>query len=72
MTFEGLAKLCAQAMGISADGFNIKLYDKKEFDFGKKKAFPMREKHFFCSIDQPVRDLHWYPQYSLAARQLRQ
>ena len=47
VTFEGLAKLCGQAMG--KDKIDIKLYDKNMFDFGEKKAFPMREQHFFCS-----------------------
>jgi len=63
VTFEGLAKLCAEAMGKSAP--TIKLYDKKEFDFGEKKAFPMREQHFFCSVEKAMRDLEWAPKYSM-------
>ena len=27
-------------------------YNPKDFDFGKKKAFPMRPQHFFTSIDK--------------------
>lgn len=27
-------------------------YNPKDFDFGKKKAFPMRPQHFFASIDK--------------------
>lgn len=43
VTFEGLTMLCAKAMGMDTSKVGIKLYDKKEFDFGEKKAFPMRE-----------------------------
>ena len=51
VTFESLTKLCAQAMGSDFDStkLDIKLYQPKLFDFGDKKAFPMREQHFFCS-----------------------
>lgn len=52
VTFEGLTKLCASAMGMKEDDVRIKMYDKKMFDFGEKKAFPMREQHFFCSVDK--------------------
>lgn len=27
-------------------------YNAKEFDFGKDKAFPMRDQHFFASVDK--------------------
>ena len=47
VSFEGLAKLCGEAMG--KEKIDIKYYDKKMFDFGDKKSFPMREQHFFCS-----------------------
>ena len=64
VTFEGLAKLCGAAMG--KHEINIKFYDKKDFDFGKMKAFPMREQHFFCSVDEAMTDLEWAPKYTLA------
>ena len=42
VTFEGLATLCAQAMGKDFKGdakkVDVKLYDKKMFDFGEKKV----------------------------------
>ena len=63
VTFEGLAKLCGQAMG--KDSVDIKLYDKKMFDFGEKKAFPMREQHFFCSVEKAMKDLDWAPKYNM-------
>ena len=66
VTFEGLTRLCAQAMGMKADDVKIKYYDKKEFDFGEKKAFPMREQHFFCGVEQAMKDLDWKPKYNMA------
>jgi len=65
VTFEGLAKLCGEAMGMSSSAVDIKLYDKSMFDFGEKKAFPMREQHFFCSVEKAMRDLDWAPKYSM-------
>jgi nucleoside-diphosphate-sugar epimerase len=52
-------------MGKDAEEVRIKTYNKKNFDFGEKKAFPMREQHFFCSIDKAVRDLDWKPAFNL-------
>jgi len=63
VSFEGLAKLCGEAMG--KEKIDIKYYDKKMFDFGDKKSFPMREQHFFCSIDKAMKDLDWAPKYSM-------
>ena len=65
VTFEGLTMLCAKAMGMDTAKVGVKLYDKKEFDFGEKKAFPMREQHFFCSVDKAMRDLDWKPKYNM-------
>jgi nucleoside-diphosphate-sugar epimerase len=54
LTFQGLATLCAKAIAIedsdpAAADIDIQFYDKSLFDFGDKKAFPLREQHFFCS-----------------------
>lgn len=65
ITFEGLSKICGNVMNKKNDEINIKLYNKSDFDFGKLKAFPMREQHFFCSIDQAKIDLNWEPKYNL-------
>lgn len=62
VTFEGLAKLCAEAMGKTA---TIKLYNKKKFNFGDKKSFPMREQHFFCSVKDAMNDLDWAPKFNM-------
>ena len=43
----------------------IKFYNKKNYDFGDKKAFPMREQHFFCDVKQAMRDLDWAPKVVL-------
>ncbi|NEQ54527.1 MAG: NAD-dependent epimerase/dehydratase family protein, partial [Leptolyngbya sp. SIO3F4] len=63
VTFDGLAHACSEAMGKSVS--DIRHYDPKQFDFGKRKAFPMRVQHFFASIDKAKRDLGWTPSYSL-------
>lgn len=50
VTFDGIALACAEAMGISNP--ELVHYNPKDFDFGKKKAFPMRDQHFFASVDK--------------------
>ncbi|MDJ0509015.1 MAG: NAD-dependent epimerase/dehydratase family protein [Crocosphaera sp.] len=65
VTFDGLAKACAVAAGKSSDEVNIVHYDPKQFDFGKKKAFPLRMQHFFADIDKALSDLSWKPDYDL-------
>lgn len=59
VTFEGLAQLCAQAMGTDYKGdvkkVPIKLYDKKMFDFGEKKAFPMVTEIQLPSISEKLK-----------------
>ncbi|WP_299410208.1 NAD-dependent epimerase/dehydratase family protein [Acaryochloris sp. IP29b_bin.148] len=66
VTFDGLAKACALAAGQSP---NLKLvhYDPSQFDFGKRKAFPMRLQHFFADIHKACHDLNWQPQYDLVS-----
>jgi UDP-glucose 4-epimerase len=65
VTFDGLARACANAAGKSADSLKIVHYDPKKFDFGKRKAFPMRPQHFFASVDKAKQDLDWKPEYDL-------
>lgn len=65
VTFDGLARACAIAAGKDPASLKLVHYDPKAFDFGKKKAFPMRPQHFFCSIDQAKQELNWVPQYDL-------
>ena len=67
VTFDGLAKACAIAAGQNPDELKLVHYDPKSFDFGKKKAFPMRPQHFFCSVDKAKRDLNWAPKFDLIA-----
>ncbi len=67
VTFDGLAKACAIAAGQDPEKLKLIHYDPKSFDFGKKKAFPMRPQHFFCSIDKAKRDLNWAPKFDLIA-----
>lgn len=65
VTFDGLAKACAIAAGKSPDEVKIVHYNPKEFDFGKRKAFPLRMQHFFADIHKALSDLNWQPEYDL-------
>lgn len=63
VTFDGIAKACAAAMG--APEPELVHFDAKDFDFGGKKAFPMRDQHFFASIDKAMDHLNWRPEFGL-------
>lgn len=63
VTFDGLAKACAKAAGFPEP--EIVHYNPKEFDFGKKKAFPFRDQHFFASIEKAKSVLGWKPEFDL-------
>ncbi|MBD2446586.1 NAD-dependent epimerase/dehydratase family protein [Nostoc sp. FACHB-152] len=65
VTFDGLARACAVAAGKSPDALKIVHYDPKKFDFGKRKAFPMRVQHFFASVHKAQTELNWQPEYNL-------
>ncbi|NER97938.1 MAG: NAD-dependent epimerase/dehydratase family protein [Symploca sp. SIO1B1] len=65
VTFDGLARTCATAVGKSAADLKIVHYEPKQFDFGKRKAFPMRVQHFFADVHQAKSQLNWQPEYDL-------
>jgi nucleoside-diphosphate-sugar epimerase len=67
VTFDGLARACAAAAGKSPESLKIVHYDPKQFDFGKRKAFPMRIQHFFADIHKAKQELGWQPQFDLIA-----
>lgn len=67
VTFDGLARACAIAAGKDPEQLQIVHYNPKDFDFGKKKAFPMRVQHFFTDIHHAQADLGWHPKYDLIA-----
>ncbi|MBW4667668.1 MAG: NAD-dependent epimerase/dehydratase family protein [Cyanomargarita calcarea GSE-NOS-MK-12-04C] len=67
VTFDGIAYACAAAAGKSPNEIKIVHYDPKKFDFGKRKAFPMRVQHFFASINKAVTELGWQPEYDLVS-----
>jgi nucleoside-diphosphate-sugar epimerase len=67
VTFDGLARACAEAAGKSPDSLQLVHYDPKQFDFGKRKAFPMRAQHFFADIHKAQKDLYWKPEYDLVS-----
>lgn len=65
VTFDGLARACAAAAGKDPADLKIVHYDPKAFDFGKRKAFPMRVQHFFASNQKAKDELGWQPEYDL-------
>jgi len=62
VTFDGLARACGEAVGKEV---KIVHYDPKQFDFGKKKAFPMRTQHFFADVHKAKTELNWEPEFDL-------
>jgi len=67
VTFDGLARACAIAAGKDPASLKLVHYDPKAFDFGKKKAFPMRVQHFFTDIHKAQSELNWTPQFDLVS-----
>lgn len=65
VSFDGLARSCALAVGKDPDQVKLVHYDPKAFEFGKRKAFPLRSQHFFCSIGKALSELDWEPQFDL-------
>lgn len=65
VTFDGLARACAVAAGKSPDEIKLIHYDPKQFDFGKRKAFPIRVQHFFADVHKAIDDLDWKPEFDL-------
>ncbi|MFS7904360.1 putative NAD-dependent epimerase/dehydratase, NAD(P)-binding domain superfamily [Helianthus anomalus] len=63
VTFDGLARACAKAGGFPEP--ELIHYNPKEFDFGKKKAFPFRDQHFFASVEKAKEELGIVPEYGL-------
>ncbi|KAF6176527.1 hypothetical protein GIB67_007910 [Kingdonia uniflora] len=63
VTFDGLARACAKAAGFPEP--ELIHYNPKDFDFGKKKAFPFRDQHFFASVDKAKSVLGWKPEFDL-------
>ena len=65
ITFDGLAYSCGKAAGKSPDEIELVHYDPSKFDFGKRKAFPIRQQHFFTDIHRAKTELDWQPKYDL-------
>lgn len=63
VTFDGVARMCAQVMGKPEP--EIVHYNPEDMDFGKKKAFPFRPQHFFCSPNKALRELDWTIEYDM-------
>lgn len=67
VTFDGLARACAAAAGKDPARLELVHYDPKQFDFGKRKAFPLRLQHFFTATHKAKTDLDWQPRFDLVA-----
>ncbi len=65
ITFDGLAKACAIAAGRDPATVKLVHYDPATFDFGKRKAFPLRMQHFFASVTKAQTELNWQPKFDL-------
>ncbi|MGI0479268.1 NAD-dependent epimerase/dehydratase family protein [Geminocystis sp. CENA526] len=65
VTFKGLAQSCALAVGKNPEEIELKYYEPKKFNLGKRKAFPIRTQHFFTDISKAQKDLDWQPKYDL-------
>jgi len=66
VTFDGMAKVCAQAAGVAEP--KIVHFNPKSIEVPEDwpKAFPFRSMHFFAGIDKAKRDVPgWKPKYSL-------
>ncbi|CAN0494521.1 unnamed protein product [Ectocarpus sp. 12 AP-2014] len=59
-----MVRACAEAMGKDPAAVKIKHFEPSNFDFGKKKAVPMRPGHFFASCEKAMTDLDWSPEYN--------
>ena len=67
VSFDGLAQACAIAAGKDPASLKLVHYEPSAFDFGKRKAFPMRVQNFFADIHKAQADLNWAPTYDLVA-----
>lgn len=67
VTFKGLALACAEAVGKNPEEIELKYYNPKDFNFGKRKAFPLRVQHFFADISKAQKELNWQPKYDLVS-----
>jgi UDP-glucose 4-epimerase len=64
VSFLGLAQACAVVAG-KPDYDKFVFYDSKKFNTGKRKAFPLRNQHFFASVEKAMQELSWTPEYDL-------
>jgi len=65
VTYNGIAKMCALAMGRDPESIRIVHYDPNRVDIGKAKAFPFRLQHFFTSVNRALRELDWDVDFDL-------
>ncbi|MGD1922431.1 MAG: NAD-dependent epimerase/dehydratase family protein [Pleurocapsa sp.] len=67
VTFDGVAYACAAAVGKSPEEVKLVHYNPDDFEFGKRKAFPIRQQHFFADTHRAKTELNWHPKYDLVS-----
>ncbi len=67
VTFKGLALASVEAVGKNPEEIELKYYNPKDFNLGKRKAFPIRVQHFFADISKAQKELNWQPKYDLVS-----
>lgn len=67
VTFDGLARACAQAAGKDPTTLKLVHYAPQTLDLGGRKAFPLRMQHFFADVHKAQQQLNWHPQFDLVA-----
>lgn len=72
ITFDGVARAAAAALGRDPKEQQIVHYDPSAFKFPEgKKTFPMRPQHFFTGVSKAMRDLDWAPEFNSAEALLK-
>ncbi|MEO0803853.1 MAG: NAD-dependent epimerase/dehydratase family protein [Cyanobacteria bacterium J06642_2] len=64
VTFSGLVKRCAAVLNKEVE---LVYFNPKDFDLGKRKAYPLRVQHFFADISKARQELNWSPKWSVDA-----
>lgn len=64
VTFLGLAKACATVAG-KPNYDKFVFFDSKKINLDRRKGFPLRNQHFFTSVDKALEELDWAPEYDL-------
>jgi nucleoside-diphosphate-sugar epimerase len=64
VSFDGMAKAAAKAIGKPAELVHYNAKAVKDKLPEKKKAFPLREQHFWTGVRKAKKELDWEPKYN--------